>query len=300
MGSSGLADDRSMEVIGRRHPEGGGDRESLRVHFASGRGGRLDRPPGRQLAGDLAYDVHRPITGEIGAIYAGTYVSSAGQAFGGFIASGLNAFYRPYSTLRSIFVGPFEDAGVALDGNLSTHARIIAGSQALGGFSGWILAASPARMVPKAPARANPAWIRQNVAASQAVRAAVDAKGGWARHLEQTRTSAHTSNVSSVLRGTNEKGQLTSRGSWRRATVDQAWEGAEPGPTGGRLCPTCSTEVTVPPRSGQPRDWDINHHPAWSKREFKPDVTRQEVLDNYQEGTSLECPSCNRSAGNRR
>ncbi|MGE7913040.1 GH-E family nuclease [Lysinibacillus xylanilyticus] len=29
-------------------------------------------------------------------------------------------------------------------------------------------------------------------------------------------------------------------------------------------------------------------------------VTRKEVLDNYQTGTRLECPSCNRSGGNRR
>ena len=103
-----------------------------------------------------------------------------------------------------------------------------------------------------------------------------------------------------TLRGTNEAGQVTSRGSWRRATVDRNWEGAEPGPTGGRLCPTCKAEVRVAPRSGQPRDWDINHDPPWTKREFSPNVTRKEVLDNYQEDTWLECPSCNRSAGNRR
>ncbi len=103
-----------------------------------------------------------------------------------------------------------------------------------------------------------------------------------------------------VLRGTNEAGQVTSRGSWRRGTEVGAWEGAEPGPTAGRLCPTCRKEVTVPPRSGQPRDWDINHDPPWTKREFPPDVTRKEVLDNYQDGTWLECPTCNRSAGNRR
>ena len=91
-----------------------------------------------------------------------------------------------------------------------------------------------------------------------------------------------------VLRGTNEPGQVTSRGGWRKATLDSSWENAEPGPGGGRLCPTCNDEVTVPPHSGQPRDWDINHDPPWSKREFPPDVTRKAVLDNYQEGTWLE------------
>ncbi len=102
------------------------------------------------------------------------------------------------------------------------------------------------------------------------------------------------------VRGTNAPGQLTRRGSWRRGTVDRAWESAEPGPSGGRLCPTCGNEVTVPPRSGQPRDWDINHDPPWTRREFPDDVTRRDVLDEYQEGTGLECPGCNRSAGNRR
>ncbi|MBO0745954.1 MAG: hypothetical protein J2P43_13110 [Candidatus Dormibacteraeota bacterium] len=101
-----------------------------------------------------------------------------------------------------------------------------------------------------------------------------------------------------VLRGTNARGEVTSRGSFRVKTEQDAWDNAEPGPNGGKLCPTCKTEVTVPPRTGVPRDWDVSHNPSWTNREFPPNVTRPEVLDNYQQGTSLECPSCNRSGGN--
>jgi hypothetical protein len=100
-----------------------------------------------------------------------------------------------------------------------------------------------------------------------------------------------------VLRGTNARGEVTSRGSFRVKTVQDAWDNAEPGPNGGRLCPTCKSEVTVAPRTG-PRDWDISHNPSWTNREFPMNVARKEALDNYQQGTSLECPSCNRAGGN--
>jgi hypothetical protein len=53
------------------------------------------------------------------------------------------------------------------------------------------------------------------------------------------------------------------------------------------------------PGSGQPRDWDVSHNPSWTNREFDPDnTTRQDVVDNYQEGTGLECRRCNRGGGN--
>lgn len=106
-----------------------------------------------------------------------------------------------------------------------------------------------------------------------------------------------------MLRGTNAPGLVTSRGGFRAATEDAAWEEAAEGPSGGRMCPTqgpnCVGEVMVPPRTpGQARDWDVSHNPSWTNRRFAPDVTRAEVLDDYQQGTSLECPACNRSGGN--
>ncbi|MFJ8141202.1 polymorphic toxin-type HINT domain-containing protein [Streptomyces sp. NPDC096013] len=106
-----------------------------------------------------------------------------------------------------------------------------------------------------------------------------------------------------MLRGTNETGQTTSRGSFRVATEDGAWDNAEVGPNAGRLCPTqgpnCAGEVRVAPRTPDvTRDWDVSHNPSWTNRQFDPGVSREEVLDNYQEGTGLECIPCNRGGGN--
>jgi RHS repeat-associated protein len=123
--------------------------------------------------------------------------------------------------------------------------------------------------------------------------AGTDAEGPL---LAALRGSQGSADESGVLTGTNEAGQVTSRASWRTRTVGENWANAEEGPAGGRLCPTCRKEVSVEPGSG-PRDWDINHEPPWTQRTFPPDVTRREVIENYQKGTNLECPSCNRRRG---
>lgn len=98
----------------------------------------------------------------------------------------------------------------------------------------------------------------------------------------------------------NECDAVTRRpGSFRKATVRNAWDSAAPGPTGGKVCPTCGKEVQVPPGKGTakaPRDWDVDHQPPWATRDLTG-KTRQEVLDDYNTGTRLECPSCNRSRG---
>lgn len=54
-------------------------------------------------------------------------------------------------------------------------------------------------------------------------------------------------------------------------------------------------KLKVEPNSGSPRDWDVNHSPKWSDREFPPDATREDVINDYQKGTDLNCPTCNRS-----
>ncbi|WP_082320140.1 GH-E family nuclease [Ralstonia solanacearum] len=53
--------------------------------------------------------------------------------------------------------------------------------------------------------------------------------------------------------------------------------------------------ATVAPGQGR-RDWDIDHQPPWSQRDLTG-MTRSQVLDEYNKGTRLECPSCNRSRG---
>lgn len=103
----------------------------------------------------------------------------------------------------------------------------------------------------------------------------------------------------STVRGTNERGKLTSRSSFRKPVTRSSWDDAAPGPMGGRLCPTCKTEVHVAPFTGQPLDWDRSHIPSWSKREFPSDSIRADIRDNYNEGVKLECVFCNRSRGNR-
>lgn len=96
------------------------------------------------------------------------------------------------------------------------------------------------------------------------------------------------------------KADVTKRpGSFRKGTVKDAWESAADGPQGGKLCPTCGKEVTVRPGKGTreaPRDWDVDHQPPWSKRDLTG-LTREQILDLYNKGTRLECPTCNRSRG---
>lgn len=42
-----------------------------------------------------------------------------------------------------------------------------------------------------------------------------------------------------------------------------------PGPSGGRLCPTCGKEVHGDPGQGRLHsDWDVSHDPSWTNRIF--------------------------------
>ncbi|MFC4705823.1 HNH/ENDO VII family nuclease, partial [Paraburkholderia caffeinitolerans] len=83
---------------------------------------------------------------------------------------------------------------------------------------------------------------------------------------------------------------------FRKQTVTDAWDNATDGSTEGtKACPTCGKDVTVAPGQGA-RDWDVDHQPPWSQRDLTG-MTRQEVINEYNSGTRLECPSCNRSRG---
>jgi filamentous hemagglutinin len=86
-------------------------------------------------------------------------------------------------------------------------------------------------------------------------------------------------------------------GSFRKKTLQEAWDNAPDGSGGGKSCPTCDREINVRPgEKGNRRDWDADHQPPWSKRDLSG-KTRKEVLDEYNDGVRLECPSCNRSRG---
>jgi len=83
---------------------------------------------------------------------------------------------------------------------------------------------------------------------------------------------------------------------FRKQTVEDAWDKAADGSQPGtKACPTCGKDVTVTPGEGA-RDWDVDHQPPWSSRDLSS-MTRDEVLNEYNSGTRLECPSCNRSRG---
>lgn len=99
--------------------------------------------------------------------------------------------------------------------------------------------------------------------------------------------------------GTNEVGMITSRAGWWKATLQRGWDEALPGPSGGRLCPGCGTEVRVSPSSSLPRDWHLDHVKPWTKRMFSAAASRKTVIRDYQSGVNLLCPRCNLSKGNR-
>ena len=45
------------------------------------------------------------------------------------------------------------------------------------------------------------------------------------------------------------------------------------------------------------RDWDVDHQPKWKDRNLE-NKTRKEVLNEYNKGTRLRCPNCNRADNN--
>jgi RHS repeat-associated protein len=85
--------------------------------------------------------------------------------------------------------------------------------------------------------------------------------------------------------------------SFRKGTIQDAWDNAADAQNGSKACPTCGKGVSVRPGQG-PRDWDIDHQPPWSQRDHTG-LTRKQILDDYNSGTRLECPHCNRSRGAR-
>jgi len=82
--------------------------------------------------------------------------------------------------------------------------------------------------------------------------------------------------------------------SFRKKTVQDAWDNAASGTKPKtRSCPTCGKDVEIPPGQGR-RDWDVDHQPKWKDRVLT-EMSRKQVLDEYNKDVQLRCPSCNRS-----
>ena len=113
-----------------------------------------------------------------------------------------------------------------------------------------------------------------------------------------TLSSGDTSSDSSpsAANASGETARTSRPSGFRKQTVSDAWANAADGSAPDtKACPTCGKDVTVAPGQGR-RDWDVDHQPPWSQRDLSG-MTRQQILDEYNRGTRLECPSCNRSRG---
>jgi RHS repeat-associated protein len=109
--------------------------------------------------------------------------------------------------------------------------------------------------------------------------------------------------VGQLIKGAKAAAKVTKEvtkrpSSFRKKTVQDAWDKAAPGSKpSSKACPTCGKDVDVAPGQGR-RDWDVDHQPPWSKRDHSG-LDRKGVLDDFNKGTRLECPGCNRSRGAR-
>jgi uncharacterized protein RhaS with RHS repeats len=98
------------------------------------------------------------------------------------------------------------------------------------------------------------------------------------------------------LRGTNARGEVTSRAGLRQEPIREAWNRAPRGPNNGRICRDCGREVTSRGRGNDQGQMD--HYPAWTNRQFSRATTRGPVRDNAQQGLRMRCGLCNRARGN--
>ncbi|MGA3942755.1 hemagglutinin repeat-containing protein [Ralstonia nicotianae] len=139
------------------------------------------------------------------------------------------------------------------------------------------------------PPTASPGTVLANPAARQAANASLSVTA-------DTPPNVIASSGSDDSTSTGSSGVTSRPSGFRKKTVQDAWANAADGSTpGAKECPTCGKDVTVAPGQGR-RDWDIDHQPPWSQRDLTG-MTRSQVLDEYNKGTRLECPSCNRSRG---
>jgi HNH/ENDO VII superfamily nuclease with conserved GHE residues len=91
------------------------------------------------------------------------------------------------------------------------------------------------------------------------------------------------------------------RPSFRKATTERALEEAPVGPDGGKVCPTCEKPIgrgTIERGGRLRRDFDVDHTgKTWAQRvsEMRQNITRREVIEEYQRDVRAQCPDCNQS-----
>jgi RHS repeat-associated protein len=97
-------------------------------------------------------------------------------------------------------------------------------------------------------------------------------------------------------RGTNKRGQKNSRPSgYRKGHAQKVYSEAKDGPTGGKMCSTCDTEIHWDGES-KPRPFHIDHageEGKWAERTLPDDSTRKDWLDLFHQGTRIRCIACN-------
>ena len=115
---------------------------------------------------------------------------------------------------------------------------------------------------------------------------------------EQNKNSVDDQSGKAEIKDDNSKVKKRP-GSFRKKTLKDSWDNAVNGSKSGtKKCPTCDKDVSGNPHKNEkrnkPNGWDNDHQPKWKDRDLS-NMTRKQVLDEYNKDTQLRCPSCNRS-----
>jgi HNH/ENDO VII superfamily nuclease with conserved GHE residues len=128
----------------------------------------------------------------------------------------------------------------------------------------------------------------------QAIEAIIDSVVGAMSSDGSSSQASSSDESSSEAGGMCPSPDKKKRAKFRKSTIADSWNDAQDGSqTGTKACPDCGNDVTVAPGEG-PRDWDIDHQPKLKDRDWTG-LTRPEQLDDFNTGTRLRCPGCNRS-----
>lgn len=137
--------------------------------------------------------------------------------------------------------------------------------------------------------------LRDRLPASSRVR---DDRGSWSLLPSGSADDAANAGTDSV---SGIPAAARTRPSFRRGTERDALASAPRAPDGGAMCPGCGTSIgrgQIEFGGRLRRDFDLDHYGrTWAERirEMSPDISRPEVIDEYQEMVRATCPICNQS-----